>query len=120
MYRRDRQQMPQMEEGSVFFRPVTPETELGVVPPRSMGLQRGMLTGGFVEAQARSNAPRVMGLNPDLLTHGFSGARGMGADEAAPSAEPSYMDKIAAMNPWVIGGVAAALGFGGMYLWRKR
>jgi len=133
--------MPQMEEGAAFFRPVTPESELGVVPrsatglqpgmltggfaeaqarlnePRVMGLQQGMLTGGFVEAQARSTAPRVMGLNPQLLTRGFPGTSGMGADDAPAS---GYWDWVAGLNPWMVAGVAAAAGFGGTYLWRKR
>lgn len=116
MYRRDNRQMPETEEGAAFFRPIT----MGEVPPRPMGLQPGMLTGGFDEAQARLNAPRVMGLSPGLLTRGFPGTRGMGTGDVTAPAEPSYMDKIAAMNPWVIGGVAAALGFGGACLWRKR
>jgi putative hemolysin len=162
MYRRDGQQMPEPEEGAAFFQPMTFESEMGMVPPRPMGLQRGMLTGGFAEAQARVNAPRVMGLNPDLLTRGFPGAHGLGianpasencvakggtlsivdtpqgqegmctlpdgttCDEWAlfhgecASTGSSYMDTVAAMNPWVVAGVAAALGFGGTYLWRKR
>ena len=116
MYRRDNRQMPESEEGAAFFQPVT----MGEVPPRPMGLQPGMLTGGFDEAQARTNAPRVMGLNPNLLTRGFPGARGMGADDATASAGQRYMDTVGSMNPWVVAGVAAALGFGGTYLWRKR
>jgi len=139
MYRRDNQQMPESEEGAAFFQPMTFESEMGMVPPRPMGLQPdmltggfaeaqarnnaprvmglqpGMLTGGFAEAQARVNAPRVMGLQPGMLTNGFPGARGMGADD-----ESGYVATVAAMNPWVVGGVAAALGFGGMCLWRKR
>ena len=115
MYRRDNQQMPESEEGAAFFQPMTFESEMGMVPPRVMGLQPGMLTGGFAEAQARVNAPRVMGLQPGMLTNGFPGARGMGADD-----ESGYVATVAAMNPWVVGGVAAALGFGGMCLCRKR
>ena len=132
--------MPESEEGAAFFQPVTmgevPPRPMGLQPgmltggfveaqarlnePRVMGLQQGMLTGGFDEAQARTNAPRVMGLNPNLLTRGFPGARGMGADDATASAGQRYMDTVGSMNPWVVAGVAAALGFGGTYLWRKR
>jgi len=37
------------EEGAAFFEPMTPELSgLGaMVPPRPMGLQRGLLTSGF-------------------------------------------------------------------------
>ena len=181
--------MPEREEGAAFFHPVTPETELGVVPPRPMGLQRGMLTGGFaeaqarnnaprvmglqpgmltggfVEAQARLNAPRVMGLNPDLLTRGFPGAHGLGIANPAsencaakggtlsirqdaggnatgyctlpdgttceewafmdgkcgtPAVEQGYWDWVAGLNPLAVAGVAAATGFVGACIWRKR
>jgi hypothetical protein len=129
--------MPEKEEGAAFFQPVT----MGEVPPRPMGLQRdmltggfaeaqarlneprvmglqpNMLTGGFAEAQARSSAPRVMGLNPELLTRGFPSTRGVGAD-APPTS--GYWDWVAGLNPWVVAGVSAAVGFGGTCLWRKR
>lgn len=46
MYVRDGKQMQYREEGAAFFEPV--RLDVGMIPPRTMGLQPGMLTHGFV------------------------------------------------------------------------
>jgi len=123
--------MTYKEEGAAFL---PPTRGAGMVPPRVMGLQPGMLTGGFAEAQARLNeprvmglqagtlkdgfaeaqdqlnAPRVMGLNPQLLTRGFPGTRGVG--DLSSSISDVGAGKLA-----LVGVAGAVVGF---MIWRKR
>jgi hypothetical protein len=108
MYRSNGQPMTYKEEGAAFLPPTRATGSM--VPPRPMGLQRGMLTDGFVEAQAQLNAPRVMGLNPQLLTQGFPGARGVG--DLSSSISDVGAGKLA-----LIGVAGAVVGF---MIWRKR
>ncbi len=45
MYVRDGQRMPEPEEGAAFFEPI--RFDVGMIPPRTMGLEPGMLTRGY-------------------------------------------------------------------------
>jgi hypothetical protein len=107
MYRSNGQPMTYKEDGAAFL---PPTRGAGMVPPRPMGLQRGMLTDGFAQAQAQLNAPRVMGLNPQLLTRGFPGTRGVGDLS-------SNISDVGASKLALVGVAGAVVGF---MIWRKR
>lgn len=91
MYLRDGRRMTEHEEGAAFFEPIKGPS-LGLVPPRTMGLDL------------------------DLLRRGYVPTRGVGAD-AAPVATAESPSVFSEPLPWL---AAAAGAIGGFILWRLK
>lgn len=89
MYVNNGKPMEYKEEGAAIFPSPTPP--MGVVPPRTMGIDMSLLTNGFVP-----------------------GVAGIGADAPTTGTEPSIF---ATPTPWVIAAVGAVAGF---LLWRHK
>ena len=119
--------MEHPEEGAAFFEPITMESELGMVPPRTMGLQPGMLRNGFVPVRglgisnpASDNCVAKGGTLSTVDTP--QGQQGMCTlPNGTTCDEWAFMrgecGATFGWKPWAAGAVGLVAGF---ILWRKR
>jgi hypothetical protein len=99
MYRRDGQPMQDREEGAAFFEPIVAPTEGPWAGSRGFGQ--------FISDEPPPSLP-VVSLGPPPATEGAVFAPAQPVDDGWN------------VNPWVVAGIAAVLGFGGTRSYRSR